>query len=313
MVCPLADWLKGRGVVFRTDFNVTDLTMTEIGGDVAVAEIRGEGPGGRDVIAVAERDLVILQNGSMTDASRYGSHDSAPARPSTAQSKSWRLWENIARARTDFGNPAAFNSSIPETSWLSFTASLRKPEFFDQMEAFSGNKAGTGGIVTLKDSRWLMSFVIHHQPHFSNQPEDAYVFWGYALHPDRVGDFVAKPMFDCSGAEILRELAGHLNFDPAIFDDANCIPCRMPYITSQFMPRKIADRPLPVPKSSRNLAFVSQFVEIPDDTVFTIEYSVRAAQMAVYEWLGVEREIPPVSRHDESWGVRMNAIIKAFR
>ena len=66
-----------------------------------------------------------------------------------------------------------------------------------------------------------------------------------------------------------------------MFEDAICIPCRMPYITSMFMPRTATDRPLPVPKSV-NLAFVSQFVEIPDDVVFTVEYSVRAAQMAVY-------------------------------
>ncbi|MDH6257563.1 myosin-crossreactive antigen [Bradyrhizobium sp. BR13661] len=61
------------------------------------------------------------------------------------------------------------------------------------------------------------------------------------------------------------------------FDGAVCIPCRMPYITSMFMPRAATDRPLPVPKNSRNLALISQFVEIPDDVVFTVEYSVRAA------------------------------------
>jgi myosin-crossreactive antigen len=43
---------------------------------------------------------------------------------------------------------------------------------------------------------------------------------------------------------------------------ATCLPCRMPYITSQFMPRLHGDRPLPVPPNSKNLAFVSQFVEI---------------------------------------------------
>jgi myosin-crossreactive antigen len=37
--------------------------------------------------------------------------------------------------------------------------------------------------------------------------------------------------------------------------------------------------------NSRNLAFVSQFVEVPEDVVFTVEYSVRAAQMAVYQLL----------------------------
>ena len=118
-----------------------------------------------------------------------------------------------------------------------FTVTLKNTVFFDRMEAFTGNKAGTGGLVTLKDSNWLMSVVLAHQPHFFGQPEDVRVFWGYGLHPDRVGNFVAKPMGECTGKEILRELLGHLNFGLETIVSANCIPCRMPYITSMFMPR----------------------------------------------------------------------------
>jgi oleate hydratase len=86
----------------------------------------------------------------------------------------------------------------------------------------------------------------------------------------------------------------------------------MPYITSMFMPRAKSDRPLPVPASSRNLAFVSQFVEIPDDVVFTVEYSVRAAQMAVYQLLRLRREVPPVTRHDRSIRVILDSVAKSF-
>jgi oleate hydratase len=158
-----------------------------------------------------------------------------------------------------------------------------------------------------------MSIVLAHQPHFPNQPADVQVFWGYSLMPDRVGNFVSKPMADCNGAEVLQELCGHLRFDLETVESANCRPCRMPYITSMFMPRKRSDRPLPVPQGSRNLAFISQFVEIPDDVVFTVEYSVRAAQMAVYELLGIERKIPPITPHDKSLRVQLEALIKAFR
>jgi oleate hydratase len=121
-------------------------------------------------------------------------------------------------------------------------------------------------------------------------------------------------MSECSGEEILQELCGHLNFDKnTTFAAANCIPRRMPYITSMFMPRAYTDRPLPVPKNSKNLAFVSQFVEIPEDVVFTVEYSVRVAQMAVYELLGIEREIPPILHHDKSLRVNFDAVFKAFK
>lgn len=70
---------------------------------------------------------------------------------------------------------------------------------------------------------------------------------------------------------------GHLRPDAQTLDSANCIPCRMPYITSMFMPRSPGDRPLPVPRGSRNLALLNQFVEILEDIVFTVEFSVRTA------------------------------------
>jgi oleate hydratase len=241
-----------------------------------------------------------------------GTRCSAPPRLTKAHSGGWVLWEKIAKDWPDFGNPAAFNSSIPESYWESFTVTCRTPTFFGQMQAFSGNVAGTGGLVTFKDSNWLLSVVLYHQPHFPHQAEEVQVFWGYALHPDRIGNFVAKPMSDCTGAEILIELCGHLNFDRGVLDGASCIPCRMPYITSMFMPRTKSDRPLPVPVNSGNLAFVSQFVEIPDDVVFTVEYSVRAGQMAVYQLLGLQREVPSITRHNRSIGTILDSIAKSF-
>jgi oleate hydratase len=74
-----------------------------------------------------------------------------------------------------------------------------------------------------------------------------------------------------------------------------------------------SDRPLPVPKGSKNLAFISQFVEIAGDVVFTVEYSVRAAQMAVYELLGIKRQIPAITPHDKSLKVQFRALFKAFK
>jgi oleate hydratase len=249
----------------------------------------------------------------MTDASSLGSMNTAPRKLTKVDSGGWTLWEKLAKGRPQFGNPAPFNSCIAQSFWESFTVTLKNPAFFDKMIQFSGNQPGTGGLVTFKDSNWLMSIVLAHQPHFVNQPADVQVFWGYSLFPDRVGNFVPKPMAECNGAEVLQELCGHLRFDLETVETANCIPCRMPYITSMFMPRMRSDRPLPVPLGSRNLAFISQFVEIPDDVVFTVEYSVRAAQMAVYELLGIDRKIPPITPHDRSLRVQFEALIKAFK
>lgn len=313
LVRPLVRWLEDRDVQFVNNCTVTDFDL-EAGSEIVVKGITMQQSGTKKTVTVGKDDIVFFQNGSMTDASSLGSMTAAPEHLTKAESGGWTLWEKLAEGRPELGNPAVFNSSIPESYWASFTVTLKDTAFFDQMEKLSGNTAGTGGLVTFKDSNWLMSVVLYHQPHFIDQPDDVQVLWGYALHPDRIGDFVAKPMSDCSGAEILRELAGHLNFDfDETFSDANCIPCRMPYITSMFMPRAHSDRPLPVPKNSKNLALVSQFVEIADDVVFTVEYSVRAAQMAVYELLGVDRKVPPVTQHDKSVKVKIDAVIKAFK
>jgi oleate hydratase len=314
LVLPLQAWLRGQGVRLITGCKVTDLDHSGGGGGAfSVTGIQCLRGGKSEVIAVNEGDFVFMQNGSMTDASSLGSMTLAPPRLTKADSGGWTLWEKLAKERAGFGNPAAFNSSIAQSCWESFTVTLKNPAFFDEMNRFSGNEPGTGGLVTFKDSNWLMSIVLAYQPHFIDQPANVQVFWGYALFPDRVGNFVAKPMAECNGAEILQELCGHLRFDPETVQSANCIPCRMPYITSMFMPRAAGDRPLPVPKGSKNFAFISQFVEIADDCVFTVEYSVRAAQMAVYALLGLDRKIPAITPHDKSLRAQFEALIKAFK
>lgn len=315
LVRPLQAWLADKGVNFRRGCLVTDFDLASEVGKVVVRaiKVRNASTSEAETIALGADDLVFFQNASMTDASSFGSMTRAPDRLTKQDSGGWTLWEKLAKDHPEFGNPAAFNNSIPESSWESFAVTLKDTVFFDKMEGFTGNKPGTGGLVTFRDSRWLMSVVLPHQPHFVNQPADVRVFWGYALHPGRIGDFIAKPMSECTGADILHEICGHLNFDRAVFSSAICIPCRMPYITSMFMPRAPGDRPLPVPKSSKNLAFISQFVEIPEDVVFTVEYSVRVAQMAVYQLLEIDREIPPILHYDKSLKVDFDAVVKAFK
>jgi oleate hydratase len=312
LVVPLQKWLSGKGVKLLTGCQVTEIHSATAPGPFVVTALTFIKEGKAESIAIGKGDLVFLQNGSMTDASTLGTMETVPAKRTKQDSHGWDLWEALAAVRPAFGKPAAFNSCIAQSCWESFTVTRWNPAFFDLVNLFSGNAAGTGGLITFKDSNWLLSIVLAYQPHFANQPADVQVFWGYALYPDRVGNFVPKPMDECSGAEILRELCGHLRFDPETLATANCIPCRMPYITSMFMPRKLGDRPLPVPVGSENFAFVSQFVEIPEDVVFTVEYSVRAAQTAVYQLLGLALPIPPVTPHDKSLKVRLQAQIKAF-
>jgi len=312
LVLPLQTWLESQGVHMVSGCQVTALEHTPLHTPFVVTGLHCVESNRTHWVPVAEGDLVFLQNGSMTDASSLGAWDRAPEKRTKSELGSWGLWETLAQERPDFGRPGVFNACIAQSCWESFTITLKDPAFFDLMKQFSGNADGTGGLVTFKDSNWLMSIVLAHQPHFPNQPPDVQVLWGYALFPDRVGDFVPKPMDECTGNELLVELCGHLRFDLATVASAICIPCRMPYITSMFMPRLPGDRPPVVPPDSRNFAFISQFVEIPEDVVFTVEYSVRAAQMAVYQLLGLTRAIPPITPHDHAFRTQFEALVKAF-
>jgi oleate hydratase len=312
LVRPLLKWLLERGVTMVTGCKVTALDHHYANGRFVVTALECRNAATTERYIVKEDDVVILQNGSMTDDSTLGSMTHAPEKHSATRSDGWHLWQELAQGRPSFGNPRAFKSCIAQSVWESFTVTFKTPAFFNQMTAFTGNEPGTGGLVTFKDSNWLMSIVLAHQPHFLDQPPSVQVLWGYGLYPDRIGNFVARPMDECSGADILRELCGHLRFDLDTTAEAICIPCRIPYITSMFMPRSRGDRPPPVPSDSKNLGFVSQFVEIPEDVVFTVEYSIRAAQMAVYSLLSIDRKIPAVTPHDTEFRTRFDALVKAF-
>jgi oleate hydratase len=142
-----------------------------------------------------------------------------------------------------------------------------------------------------------------HQPFFAGQPPGVSVWWGYGLYFDQPGNFVKKTMGECNGKEILEEVLGHLGFEgdrEAIIAASNVIPCVMPYITSQFLARTAEDRPRVVPEGSQNLAFIGQFCEQPHDVVFTVEYSIRSAQRAVYTLLALDKALTPMYKgaHD---------------
>ncbi|CAN5140843.1 oleate hydratase [soil metagenome] len=309
---PLVNWLKDREVDFRFGLRVDDLGFKSGTDAITVIDIEAHSSSGEERIAVDASDLVFVTNGSMTADKVFGSMMQAPMIDRSNKAGAWRLWEKLAEGRPLFGNPAAFNGNIAESSWISYTVTVNDPMFITLMEKFSGVPAGTGGLITFKDSNWLITISIYHQPFFPGQPVGVSVWWGYGLYHDRPGDYVNKTMAECTGAEILEEVLGHLHFAQAdkdvIVAASNCIPCTMPYITSQFMVRKAGDRPQVVPAGSTNLAFMGQYAEQPDDVVFTVEYSVRSAMTAVYTLLKLNMTPPPVYKGLHSPQVIVDAI-----
>lgn len=315
VIQPIYSWLKDKDVKFLMGSQVSALNFIKDSNKERVSHISIIKNGNVENVAVDENDLVFITNGSITTNSAFGSMTSAPILTTDHQNNSWALWKNISKNRPYFGDPSVFIDQIDRSKWESFSVTFSNNVFTDLMQNFSKNTPGTGGITTFKDSNWLISIATPHEPHFLNQTSNINLLWGYGLSPDEKGNYVHKKMSECTGEEILIEICSHLGFTkelPEIIKSAKCVPCMMPYITSQFMPRKISDRPLVVPKETKNLAFIGQFCEIPDEVVFTVEQSVRSAMIAVYELLNINKKIPSIYRGQYDPKVIKDFFIKIF-
>jgi len=302
MILPLKTKLQNAGVNFEYNSTVTDLDIEKADGKKTVTAIYVSREGKEEVISTTSDDLVFFTNGSMTENSTLGDMDTAPVL-NREEGACWNLWKNIAKKDDSFGKPEVFCSDIDKTKWESYTITARGSKMKKLLESYAEreflpHRTATGGIITVKDSNWLLSVTVNRQPQFTNQPEDVIVAWAYALFPDNKGDYIKKRMSECSGRELLQELLYHLGVEEAdmqeYVDECIVIPAMMPYITSQFMPRVQGDRPEVVPEGSTNLAFLGQYAEIKDDCVFTVEYSVRSAIMAVYTLLGIDKKVPDI-------------------
>lgn len=316
VILPLKAYLDTHQVDFSINATVTDIEFADGEGITATA-LYIEDSEGEKVIKLNKGDVCIMTNGSMTDSATLGDLHTAPEyKPEDPISA--KLWKKVASKKPNLGNPGPFFDYPEETNWESFTVTCKGNKLLKLIEQFSGNIPGSGALMTFKDSNWLMSIVVAAQPHFKAQPMDTTIFWGYGLYTDRIGDYVKKPMRECTGEEILIELLHHLHLEDKqeeILETViNVIPCMMPYIVSQFQPRKMTDRPKVVPEGSTNFAMISQFVEIPEDMVFTEEYSVRAARIAVYTLFGVkDKEICPVTPYKKDPKVLKEALKTSYR
>jgi oleate hydratase len=203
--------------------------------------------------------------------------------------RSWALWKRLAKEHKGFGNPDAFFGAprIADSRWVTFTVTTTGMEFIDQVTTLTRSDPGSGGLLTLKDSGWVLSFSIFLQPEILSQPQGTSVWWGYGLYPEREGTFVKKRMDQCTGEEILRELLLHLGLKQGaptteeIVRTSICIPCDMPYVNNIWLPRRKGDRPPVVPEGVTNLGLLGQYVELERDIAFTFEYSIRTAWEAI--------------------------------
>ena len=260
-----------------------------------------EADGATRTIALSDNDLVFITNGGCVENSSMGSQ-TEPAKwdPQIRPGGGWDMWRRIAKQDPSFGHPDVFCGDPEHSKWMSATVTtldMEIPPYIQKIckrDPFTGHVV-TGGIVTVEDSNWLMSWTLNRQQQFRDQPKDQLCVWVYGLFPDKPGNYVKKPMQDCTGEEICEEWLYHMGVPTDKIEDlahnhANTVPVMMPYIDAFFMPRSAGDRPDVVPDGAVNFAFLGQFAE----TIFTTEYSMRTGMEAVYTLCDVDRGVPEV-------------------
>lgn len=321
MILPMVKYLENAGVVFHYNTKVVNVEFDVTFNRKQATRIEIEAEGETHFVALTEDDLVFITNGGCVENSAMGSQNTpAPYNPEIKPGGGWDMWRRIAAQSPDFGNPDKFCYDSELCNWMSATVETLDQRIIPYItnickrDPFTG-KVVTGGIVSVKDSSWLLSWTINRQPQFRSQPKDHCLVWVYALFNDRPGDYVKKPMRDCTGKEICMEWLYHIGvpeneIEELAENSANTVPVMMPYIDAFFMPRNDTDRPKVVPDGAVNFAFIGQFAETAKDTIFTTEYSMRTGMEAVYTLLNVDRGVPEV--WGSTYDVRdlLNATVK---
>lgn len=316
LVVPLQRWLLAQGVDVRFGTHVVDADFTgsAVEGRRAT-RLHVENAQGVSRLDLGENDLAFFTLGSITADSRYGGNDDVPELVRDRRDHGWSLWERIAQKAPDFGRPAAFYGNVDEHKWESFTLTMRDDKLLKRITAYSGNEPGTGALMTWYESGWHLSIVVPRQPHFADLPAGTYTLWGYGFQIDHPGDYIKKPMSQATGKEILTELIHHMGFDDIldhVLATTDVTTAMLPYASALFACRAPGDRPPVLPKGAENFAFLGQFVELEDDVVFTVEYSVRCAMLAAYRLLGIDRAIPEIYNGMLDPKVGLHAVEAAF-
>lgn len=307
MVLPMMKYLKGFGVNFHCGTKVTNVIFDVNANKKQAKTIVIEHDGKTENIDLTENDLVFYTNGSNVENSTYGSQNKATGMDKEIhEGGSFDLWRKIASQVSDksFGNPDKFCTDPEDSNWVSATVNTLDGKILPYIQNICkrdplSGKVVTGGIVTVKDSSWLLSWTINRQPQYKSQPKGQVLVWLYGMFSDTPGDFIKKSMRECTGKEICEEWLYHLGVPENEIEEmaeksANTVPVMMPFASAYFQPREAGDRPDVVPDGSVNFAFIGNFAETPRDTVFTTEYSIRTAMEAVYTLLNVDRGVPEV-------------------
>lgn len=301
VIRPTQEFLKSKGVKFRQGTKITDIETVDQGRETLATALVYDNDSGQQRLELSRDDLVFFTNGSMVHNTNWGENDTvATYNRDTSDLGLFDVWAKLAKRNPKFGTPKPFISDIEGSGMYTWTATLKgKSKFIDYWQKKTGVSQPliTNAFTTFKDAAWKGATFVYGTDYYRDQPADVNVMHGYVLFSDRPGDFVKKPIRDCTGNEVLTEILYHYGLDEDTIKEtvaqSYVSVVAMPYITSQFMPRKVTDRPQVIPEGCVNLAFIGQYVETPADVSFTVESSVRTAMIAAYGLTGLDKPVVP--------------------
>lgn len=201
--------------------------------------------GKTDTIQFGENDYIFITIGGMVENTAFGSQTTVPEfKSDLSDDGGGSLWRKIASQSDDFGNPDKFCTDPQKTSYESAMVETFDDRLFPYLtkivrrDIMTGKNV-SGGIVTVQDSNWLMSWTINRQPQFKNQREDQAVIYVNGMFMDKPGNYIKKPMKDCTGEEICMEWLYHIGVEEDKIKDiakhhTNTVPCIMPFVTAIF-------------------------------------------------------------------------------
>ncbi|WP_434311525.1 oleate hydratase [Hominifimenecus sp. rT4P-3] len=312
----LRSYLSERGVIFEEKREIQEIELEENRVCVTGIFVREEERSYR--IPIATDDICLVTDG---DERRWFSRGNweRPANclldkgPEEAS-----FWALAASKRPGvLGRPEVFFENVPFTETMDFSIVCRGDTLLRKIEAFSGNRPGSGGLVTLRDSSWGISFFVPVQPYYKHQQPEETVLIGYGQYPERLGKYVQKPMKDCTGREIVDEVLSCLRWqeiwEKVQEEVIGCTLTRKPYARAAFSPHGMADRVSILPDPEGNLAFAGWFSDLPEETAGSEECQVRAARTAVYGLLRVEKEVLPVTLYRKDAKILAKALYAIYQ
>jgi oleate hydratase len=288
-VVPTVRYLKSQGVDFVMGTRVVDVDFRPTTDEKTITMLHCLQQGVAKDIPIRRNDFTFISIGSKVSDVKIGTMHKAPVTVQVdhPEDGAFLLWQKMAAKQPELGNPLKFTAS-PDHSEFVIWSCTTKGKVWDRLVLdLTGNKRmGEQHEIVFPDSPWRNIFHVPWQPFVPNQTPDTTIIMGMCEHCGNKGEFVKKPMWASTGEEILTEFSHAFGWEkelPEIIKNSEMTVYYEPYVTSMFLPRNMFDRPKVVPNRSTNLAFIGEYTEMPEDTVFMVSYSTKSAQLAVHQ------------------------------